>query len=147
MENRPFYGAYLNLLVGDYTNVGISPFIGYGITRTTEIGVGPFYQHTFIRRNDFSSYGGRAFLRQGVYKQFFAQAEYEYMDTRDAELSALAEDRNRRIQVSSLLLGAGYYGGVGGRTRMHMTVLFNVLDNDYRPYNQPMIRIGFSRNF
>lgn len=143
---RVFWGANLGLLIGTYTNIGIGPYVGYGITPTTDIGGGPFFQYAAYRRNGYASYGARAFVRQRVISNFFAQAEYEFLNTEDPEAIAL-EPETDRIDVNSLFLGAGYYGSIGQRTRMHMALLFNVLDNDFKPYRDPVIRIGFSRNF
>lgn len=144
---RVFWGANLGLLIGTYTNVGVAPYIGYGLTPSTDIGAGPFLQYSAYRRNGYASYGARAFLRQRVISNFFAQAEYEYMNTEDPEEIVLEPDSQERIDVSSLFLGAGYYGGIGRRTRMHFAILFDVLENDYKPYDNPVIRLGFSRYF
>lgn len=143
---RAFWGANLGGLIGTYTNIGVAPYVGYRLTPTTDVGGGPFLQYAAYRRNGYLSYGGRAFARQTVFSNFFAQAEYEYLDTEDPDAIVLEPDAGR-IQVNSLFLGPGYYGGIGGRVKMHMAVLFNVLDNDFKPYRDPVIRIGFSRAF
>ncbi|HEY9561242.1 MAG TPA: hypothetical protein VIR29_10710 [Anseongella sp.] len=143
---KVFWGANLGVLIGTYTNIGVGPYVGYRLTPTTDIGGGPFFQYAAYRRNGYASYGGRAFARQTVISNFFAQGEYEYLNTEDPEAIAV-DPQTDRIDVSSLLLGAGYYGGIGQRTRMHFAILFNVLDNDFKPYQDPVIRIGFSRSF
>lgn len=143
---RAFWGANLGVLIGTYTNIGAAPFVGYRVTPTTDAGAGPFLQYAAYRRKGYLSYGGRAFVRQSVFRNFFAQAEYEFLDTEDPDAVVLDPDPGR-IQVNSLFLGPGYYGGVGGRLKVHMALLFNVLDNDFKPYRDPVIRIGFSKSF
>src|SRR5690606_218167 len=118
------------------------PHVGYRLTPSTDVGAGPFFQYSAYRRTGYASYGGRAFARQMVISNFFAQAEYEYLNTEDPEV-IVTEPGSERINVNSLFLGAGYYGGISGRMRVHLAVLFNVLDNDFKPYRDPVIRIGF----
>ena len=72
-----------------------------------------------------------------------AHVEYEL-------LSRNYYDRNdvsQRIMISSLFLGGGIYQSIGGKGFMSFMILFNVLDNEYSPYANPMFRIGFGMGF
>jgi hypothetical protein len=47
-----------------------------------------------------------------------------------------------REWVSSFLIGAGYRQWIGQNAFVGITVLWNILDNLYYPYPNPIFRIG-----
>jgi len=51
-------------------------------------------------------------------------------------------DGKSRRWVPGLFLGGGIYRQMG-MTFLHVGILFNVLDTQYSPYTNPVIRIGF----
>lgn len=51
--------------------------------------------------------------------------------------------KDGRIWVNTLLVGGGIYQPFGGRGGMSLIILFDVLENDFSPYSNPIFRLGF----
>jgi len=125
--------------------VQVSPLIGYKITPAFHVGtrltyIFNSYEVAPNKRENFHDYGVSVFARYIFFKGLFAQAEYE----------ALSYDyghESGRMWVNSLFIGAGYFMNMGGRGFASFAILFNVLDNEYSPYTNPVFRIGFGVGF
>jgi hypothetical protein len=52
-----------------------------------------------------------------------------------------------RKTIPSLLLGAGYRMPMGDRASMSFLLLFDVIEDRYSPYINPIIEIGFGFGF
>ncbi len=141
-----FFGGMLGAGFSSYSSyVQVSPLIGYKITPAFHVGtrltyIFNSYEVAPNQRENFHDYGASVFTRYIFFKGLFAQAEYE----------ALSYDyghKDGRIWISSLFLGAGYYMNMGGRGFASFAILFNVLEDEYSPYTNPIIRIGFGFGF
>ena len=73
----------------------------------------------------------------------FAQAEYELLSV---EYFVDPTTTTRR-SINSLFLGGGLYQQMGGRGFATIAILYNVLETEYSPYSNPVIRIGFGVGF
>ena len=49
-----------------------------------------------------------------------------------------------RFNVNSLFLGSGYMYRINKRAGFGVTAMFNVLQNKYSPYRNPIINVGFT---
>jgi len=121
----------------------LSPIIGYQVTPMFHVG-GRFtysyskYTNVYGYKHDYHDLGVSVFARYHFLKFLFLHAEFE-------ELSAqyyLSDGSKSRRWVPGLFLGGGLYQHMGA-AYMHVAVLFNVLDTQYSPYTNPIIRIGF----
>jgi len=151
MVRKWFTGGMIGAGFSSYsTYVEIAPIVGYKITPDFHVGTRITYiynSYKFIyqtvppteERVNLNHYGASLFLRYQFFKFLFAHVEYEalsfdlYKDLRGRD----------RIWVNSLFVGGGIYQNVGGRAFMTVAILFNLLDNEYSPYSNPMFRIGF----
>ncbi|NOX86299.1 MAG: hypothetical protein GXO86_10110 [Chlorobi bacterium] len=125
--------------------VQISPIIGYKITPAFHVGTRLTYIFNSFevapnQRENFHDYGASIFARYVFFKGLFGQVEYE-------ALSYQYWDKSGRDWINSLFIGGGYYMNMGGRGFASIALMFNVLDNEYSPYTNPIIRIGFGVGF
>lgn len=145
-ENRWFTGGMLG---GGWSSnsayVEISPIIGYKVTPQFHAGSRITYIYSSYT-NPFDglkyqahNYGGSLFSRYVFFDFLFAHAEYELLSIKHYYFSPAGE---RRF-VNSLFLGGGLFQSMGGRGFATVSILYNVLEDEFSPYNNPLIRIGF----
>lgn len=133
------------MIGGSFSSSGgsfeVSPLVGYKVTEDFHVGsrityIYSSYNYIGLGRVKSSDYGGSLFGRYRFLKMLFAHAEYEV-------LSVYWPFDNDRKTINSLFLGGGLYQSMGGRGFATIAVLYNVLETEYSPYSNPMIRIGF----
>jgi len=143
--DKIFFGGNLGFQFGTVTFADVSPLVGYRITDKIAAGVGVTYQYyRYKDRNyDFTTnvYGGRLFGRYSFTDYLFAHAEYEYLN-----LEAFDFFR-RRVDVNSVLAGAGYIQRFGSNSGIIAMILYNFTESAYTPYTNPIIRVGVSFGF
>jgi len=140
--DRIYGGGNVGAQFGTVTFVDISPLIGYRITDKISAGIGATYQyyHYNDKYYDFETdvYGGRVFGRYLFTDYLFGHVEYEYLN-----LEAFDFQR-RRVDVGSLMVGAGYIQRISDRAGVIAMILYNFTESVYTPYTNPIIRIGFN---
>ncbi len=124
--------------------IQITPIIGYDLTRRIQIGSRLTYMHQWYQDglgNKYNSniYGGSLFLRYIFWKSLYVQTEYEILSVPDY----YSVDANATQTVKSLFAGLGFIQSIGDSAFITESVLYNFLDNEYSPYNNPLIRVGF----
>ncbi|WP_373495557.1 hypothetical protein [Aquiflexum sp.] len=144
-KDRLFFGGNFALQFGTITFIDVSPLAGVMITNRFSSGVGMTYQYFNDRRfigGNNSIYGGRIFSRYNIFPNIFAHAEYESLNL---DAYNRITERFERIWVPGLLIGGGYFIPFGDRGGTNITLLYNVLHDNFRsPYNSPLIiRFGF----
>jgi hypothetical protein len=144
-KDRLFTGGNIGLQFGTVTFIDVSPLIGYRITDKISAGVGATYQYYRYKDRfyDFSTnvYGGRVFGRYFFTEYLFGHAEYEYLN-----LEAFDFFR-RRVDVNSVLVGAGYFQRFSENSGVTAMLLYNFTEDRYTPYINPIFRIGFNIGF
>jgi hypothetical protein len=120
----------------------LSPIVGYQITPMFHVGTRFTYSYSkytyYGVKQDYHDFGLSVFTRYHFLKFLFVHAEFE-------ELSAqyyMTDGQKSRKWVPGLFLGGGLYQHMGN-TFMHIAILYNVLESEYSPYSNPIIRIGF----
>ena len=141
------------MIGGSFSNNGgsfeISPLVGYKITQDFHVGSRITYIYSSynyggtIGKKSFNDYGGSLFGRYRFLKMLFAQAEYELLSV---EYFVDPTTTSRR-SINSLFLGGGLYQQMGGRGFATIAILYNVLETEFSPYSNPVIRIGFGVGF
>jgi hypothetical protein len=140
--------------------VGASPFFGYSIAPWIDAGVTVNYNYVsyrdvYVNSNDKlrrSTYGGGAFTRIYPVNFIFLQGQFEHNFITEKFIpgGGGASEKNK-VEANSLLLGAGYASGRypgSGQPFFYLSILFDVLDNEYSPYTRsgggiiPIIRGG-----
>jgi hypothetical protein len=77
-----------------------------------------------------------------VTQDFFAHAEFQLLNMDIYDPFYLG-----RKTIPSLLLGGGYRMPMGDRASMSFLVLFDVIDDRYSPYINPILQFGVGFGF
>jgi len=122
-----FFGAFY---------IDASPMIGYELNdKGTVAGIGAnfIFQGTFNRNSAANTnntiFGPKIFIRQQVFKRFFAHAEYEFIYAYADQFYSYnlnTTDPNKRVWGSSPLIGAGFYQGGDGRRGSFISLMYNL---------------------
>ncbi|MVT10808.1 hypothetical protein [Chitinophaga tropicalis] len=156
--SRLIVGGSLGLSFGDYTNINVSPTVGYRISQMFAAGIAINAQYGSERwrfsngetsqRNQYSIFGGGVWGR--VYPLDFLfihiQPEANHVSLKstyyDTDPKTVIKDS---YGVPSLLMGGGYTQPMGGRAAFSIMALYDVLQDDRSPYQKGLIlRIGAS---
>jgi len=135
-QSHPYYGNYFN--------VGVSPIVGYRLTKNFAIGPGILYQYYNIGGRSFHDYGGKAFAQYLIYKGILAHAEHEIRNTQYETNIAMATNR---YTFRTTLVGGGYRQMANNRFGFDFYVLFPIVTSiDNAATSSPVIRGGFIYN-
>lgn len=159
--SRLIIGGSLGLAFGDYTNINISPLVGYRISQLFAAGLAINAQYGSERfrdyygntgqRNQYSIFGGGVWGR--VYPLDFlfihVQPENNHVSLKstyyDTDPKTIIKDS---YSVSSLLMGGGYTQPVSDRAAFSIMALYDVLQDSRSPYQNGLIlRVGASLGF
>lgn len=139
--DKVFIGGNLGLQFGTVTFADVSPLVGYRFTDKISAGIGATYQYYHYKDKyyDFETdvYGGRVFARYNFTDYLFGHAEYEYLNLETFDF------KRRRVDVASLMAGAGYIQKISDRSGIVAMVLYNFTESVYTPYQNPIFRVGF----
>ncbi len=150
---RLYFGGNFGLsLSNNFTQIEVSPIVGYMITENFSAGVGVIYQYlrADLRASngqsysiDTNIYGGKLFGRYNITNQLFAYSELEALSFEVYQNST--EGLAREI-VPSLFIGAGYFMPIAQSAGISAVALYNVLYDPFTsPYNSPFVlRVGFT---
>lgn len=140
---------------------GASPFFGYSIAPWIDAGITVNYNYVsyrdvYITGSDDklrrSTYGGGAFTRIYPVRFLFLQGQFEHNFITQKYIPGNGGTTQKdKVEANSLLLGAGFASGRypgSGQAFFYLSVLFDVLNNEYSPYKRsdgsilPIIRGG-----
>lgn len=130
LKERFYLGGGMDLAVDqNRTLIGVSPSLGFMLTKSTSIGTGITYQIYYDRFNQFNTtiYGYRFFLRQNLIAQIFAYAEYENLSY---EVDFFVDNSDREWQ-DAFYLGGGYYKPITDRFGFLAIGLYNMMNRNY----------------
>jgi len=166
-RDRLFFGGSFGLMIGSYTDIELSPHVGYYITPRWAAGISIPYEYynnkyhfidrTTGRTERFETHiwGGRLFTNYVVVNnvddwiplgfnfRIFAHTEYEVLSYEKKFWGYL--ESGRELQ-HSILVGGGLRFPTGKRSSMNLTILWN-LNPDLNDFYQGMPVIRFSFNF
>ena len=168
-RDRLFFGGSFGLAIGQYTDIEISPHVGYYITPRWGAGIGftyeyynnkyhwPFINHLgqiYYERYETHIWGGRIFTNYviinnvndfiplGLHFRIFAHAEYEALSY---EKGFFIHDAPGRELQNSILVGGGLRFPMGKRSSMNLTLLWNLNSQLNSIYgNGPILRFGYN---
>jgi len=148
-EKKPNPWFLGGMLGGSFSNYGgsfeISPLVGYKVTSDFHVGSRLTYIYSkydyggTIGKRSFNDYGGSLFTRYKFLKMLIAHVEYEVLSVE----YPYDQNSNERRTINSFFVGGGLYQQMGGRGFATITILYNLLETEYSPYSNPVIRIGF----
>ncbi len=140
-----FFGGGLGGGYSTYSSyIQVTPIIGYRITPRVQVGTRLTYMHQWYKdynnvKYNYDIYGGSLFFRYVFWKMLYAQTEYEILSVPDYS----SPDARANRSVSSLFAGLGFMQPVGGKAFFTVSVLYNFLEDQYSPYGNPLVRVGF----
>lgn len=147
---KVYIGGNFGLQFGNTTIVNIAPQFGYRITDKLSSGLGityiyykykdPIYNYSFST----DIYGGSIFARYLIYQNLFAYSEYEQLSF---EVYDYFQNNIKRQWIPAMFVGGGYSQPIGDRSFAQITLLYDIIQDRYSPYQNPIIRIGFGFGF
>ena len=146
---RISFGGNFGLGFGSITYVNLSPRIGYKFTEEFTGGLGYIYQYISYDKSVYgfpfqsTTYGGSVFGRYRFLETFFATAEFQSLNLPKFDLDL---NQRGRIDIPVLFVGGGYLQAIGEKSYISFSVLYDIIDNRYSPYQNPVIQIGFVAN-
>lgn len=162
IENRWYAGGNIGLQFGDQTLIDISPLIGYKISESFHTGISATYKYYNYKKAfwdpynskwlDYSSniFGGSIFGRYFIIPELFAHAEFEMLslsyDNYYQGNDNIYKATKNEI-VPGLFLGGGYRQYISDNASFDIMGLWNFLESENSPYQNPVIRIGFTAGF
>lgn len=139
--DKVFVGGNIGVQFGRETFFDVSPLVGYKFNEKVSAGIGATYQYYSYKDRYYNFetniYGGRVFGRYNFTNYLFGHLEYEYLN-----LEAFDFYR-RRVDVESVLAGAGYIQRISDRSGIVAMILYNFTESAYTPYTNPIFRVGF----
>jgi hypothetical protein len=150
-KERLYFGGYIGLQFGTYTSIDISPLIGYRVTPDFNVGIGVLYNYTSfdyggtIGQHGYSSWGGRLTANYTLFNFLALGIEYQYRTVET--VYNVAEQSFETQGINILFLGGGIRQKVGGNAYMFLMAYYDVLQEEYSPYNSVVLRIGVSAGF
>jgi hypothetical protein len=150
-KERIVTGGGLGLGFGNVQDfVSVSPVIGYSLTKKFIAGTGFTYRYTkykyFTPAIALTDYAVSPFLRYNVYRGFFVQTEYEYLNY-EFPLNAA---ETTRMDFRSFLAGGGLVQPIGRNLAFYVMALYNFsyqqpVPGRISPYASPfVIRAGIN---
>jgi hypothetical protein len=149
--DRLIVGGGLNgIFTSGYLSAGLSPIVGYRITKHFSAGVGIGYQYTqmaefrdpytnkmwFTRQNIIYP---SVWTRYFVFRNIFADVtfEYDFISQRGPGINNITgyyEQQRASVSTPCLLVGAGFKQPLGGRVFFFGQLMYDVLQRPYSPY-------------
>lgn len=146
-----FVGGNLGLIFGtNYTNVDISPLIGYHVTDWFAAGVNFNFDLVSEKgytdaSQSYTTLGGGIFMRFYPVSQFYAQIQPEYNRYSIQVKSGSSIIGQETHNVASLLMGGGYVQQISPKVSLTFGIFYDVLQNIYSPYfRQPVFQGGIN---
>jgi len=157
-KEKIFFGGDFSLNFGRYTYIHVSPVVGYRLTQRLSAGTGPMVIYENISNYNYESliYGGKVFTSYNVFNNLYEHfrvnigsimlhAENEVINVEAYTLnsSGYYQKTGNRVWVDNLLAGAGLRQPIGRRAAVNILLLWDITQNKYSPYSNPIFKIGF----
>ncbi len=141
-RDRVFFGGGLGLGGGSNSFfVSLSPIAGYMLTPKWSVGAGINY--TYVNYNNIdqsdNQYGFLMFTRYNIYRQFFLQAQYDYINYTRYFFSTGGELLDTRDSYSRVLAGGGISQPLGARGAINLVAMYDLTHSSSSPYGSPWV--------
>lgn len=156
---RIFIGGDFGMTFGTNTYINISPYVGYRITNRLSAGLGPIYIYERYKYYDIktSTYGGKAIMSFIVLKDIgqnlniglgniMLHTENEILNIEKIYFDYNIQryvNTQERVWIDNWLIGAGLNQSFGSRGGINLYILWDLTQNQYSPYSNPVVKIGF----
>jgi hypothetical protein len=151
-RKKIYLGGYFGAGFGSYTNIEISPIIGYNFTNDFSMGVGVIYSYysydfgpTKIQSNNW---GFRVNANYILFNFVRLGAEYQFLnvDAWTGDLNPNGTPVYEKEPYNILFLGGGINQRVGRNASVFLMIYYDVLQNGYYNDNY-IIRVGVAAGF
>jgi|SRR6266850_1930809 len=133
---RFYFGGGVSLTFGTVTRVGVSPLVGYRLTKTVSVGTQLSYEYLRLDvrggTRPFRSYGGSVFGRYHPVPQIYAHVEPALFN-QDVESHP---DVWTRENVPYLFVGGGAFQPIAPGLKAYVQVTFDLLHDPKSPYRR-----------
>lgn len=152
--DRWSFGGNFSLSLGSNSSyIETSPMALYKVTPRFKAGAG--FTYIFSKVNEYSNsiYGPRAISTYTLFENLketininigdiVLHSEYEFLNIQkfDSNYGYYLEGRT---WISNFLVGGGIYQHLGNRGGISLIILYNLIDNKYPLYSNPIFRVGF----
>lgn len=147
-KERLYTGGNFAASFGSTTFLDISPIIGYRINNRLSAGTGITYIYYNVNnayyKYNTSIYGGRAFSKFDIFESVFAYTEYEVLNS---EIQDPLLRNISRKNIPAWYVGGGYQQKFNNNSGFLISLLYNLDENRYSIYQNPIIRAGFILGF
>lgn len=142
-------GGGVGMSFGDYTNISISPQVGYSWSKYFTLGGGVSYNYYDDKDWDYKQHylGGNIFLRAYPvsFLTVFVQPEIQHCWTKVDRWPASEKYEDT---FGCLLVGGGLVMPMGLRGRMIASVYYDLIQNRNSPYGKQLgYSLGYSHSF
>jgi hypothetical protein len=144
--DKVYVGGSFWMQFGNVTFIDVSPLVGYRFTDKFSAGPGIVYQYykddRYSPSYETNTYGFRFFARHTIFKQLFAQAQYESLSTEFLYI----DGSKSREWVQGAFIGGGIAQPLGRRGAIILSGMYNLLyDEERSPYPSAWVfNIGFT---
>ncbi len=157
-SQRLIFGGDIGLSFGTITYIKIAPIVGYRITDRLAAGLGPIYIYEKYKNYNLesSTYGGKVVASFMVIKGkdaggvfplgnivFHAENEVINVEPLYYDPYTYYYFFGDRVWIDNLLLGGGISQSMGGRFGISIYILWDVTQNEFSPYSNPILKFGF----
>ncbi|MDQ0107734.1 hypothetical protein J2T02_002855 [Chitinophaga terrae (ex Kim and Jung 2007)] len=161
-KSRLIIGGSLGAVFGDYTNLDISPIVGYRFNDYIAAGININGQYgsyrlrdindNTIQRDKYTIFGAGVWGRVYPIPVLFVhiQPENNFINQSSTYYNGAGQKTTYKTNYSvpSLLVGAGYTQGIGGRVGIGISILYDVIQDARSPYrNNVVYRVGAGLGF
>jgi hypothetical protein len=161
-SSRFFVGGSIGLQFGSITNIEVAPMGGLNLLPRWNTGLS--FVYNYINNTLFNNYktsilGGRTFTEVVILNNIgkyipinlidniYLHGEYEILRYEGDYYNLLSGNSSNQHFVESINAGAGFGVPMGGNNTLKVSFLYNVTENEYYPYANPMIRLDLSIYF
>lgn len=151
-DKRPTFlvGGNVGFQFGNYTFIDVSPHVGIYPFDFLCIGVGASYMYMrynyYKQYNDSHIYGVKAFIEGYIWRLLVLHAEYEYINYKlnfyNMQTGKLT--KSERVGTHAFLVGPGYKQPVTNKISLYCLLLFNLYEDNYSFFSNPVVRVGIN---
>jgi len=156
-SDRLVFGGDIGLSVGTYTYVNVSPAVGYRVTDRLIVGLGPIYIYENYKNYNLegSMYGAKVITSFTVLRGTDINPNFAignlvlHLENEVLNVQPLMYDQfgqplfGSRLWIDNFLVGGGLSQSISSRFSISVMILWDVTNNIYSPYSNPVFRIGF----
>jgi len=154
IRERLFFGGNIGLMFGSYTNIDVSPIVGFWVLPRIAVAAGPNFRYFKDPYGSTTIYGGKVYteiiflqdlnnlIPLGIHLGLFLHGEYEGLSLESAFFKSPPYESGR-FMLNTFLAGGGIRQMLGPRSSMNITFLWAFDDSGYGIYGNPEIRVSF----